>query len=61
MGVVLLHLCKLYHKKGWVQQFHLGPIRNNNTKLLNAIGADAGVDSIGDFSQATALSRFLDA
>ena len=61
MGVVLLHLCKLYHKKGWVQQFHLGPIRNNNSKLLNSIGADAGVDSIGDFSQAQALAKFLDA
>ena len=60
-GVVLLHLCKCYHKKGWVQQFHLGAIRNNNSRLLNSIGADAGVDSIGDYSQAKALSSFLDA
>ena len=60
-GVVLLHLCKCYHKKGWVQQFHLGAIRNNNSRLLNSIGADAGVDSIGDYSQAQALSSFLDA
>ena len=61
MGVILFHLCKLYHKKGWVQQFHLGPIRNNNSRLLNSIGADAGVDSIGDFSQAQALASFMDA
>ena len=61
MGVILLHLCKLYHKNGWVQQFHLGPIRNNNSRLLNSIGADAGVDSIGDFSQAQALASFMDA
>jgi glucuronate isomerase len=59
--VILLHLCKLYHKNGWVQQFHLGPIRNNNSRLLNSFGADAGVDSIGDFSQAQALASFLDA
>lgn len=61
MGVILFHLCKLYHKNGWVQQFHLGPIRNNNSRLLNSIGADAGVDSIGDFSQALALASFMDA
>jgi len=61
IGVILLHLCKLYHKNGWVQQFHLGPIRNNNSRLLNSFGADAGVDSIGDFSQAQALASFLDA
>lgn len=61
MGVILFHLCKLYHKNGWVQQFHLGPIRNNNSRLLNSIGADAGVDSIGDFSQAQSLSLFMDA
>lgn len=61
VGVVLLHLCKLYHKKGWVQQFHLGPLRNNNTRLLASVGLDAGVDSMGDFNQAKSLSSFLDA
>jgi glucuronate isomerase len=49
----------MYHARGWVQQFHLGAIRNNNTRLLKQLGADAGVDSIGDFSQAVALSNFL--
>ncbi|TXH20585.1 MAG: glucuronate isomerase [Chitinophagaceae bacterium] len=56
---LLLELCKMYHEKEWVQQFHLGPIRNNNFKLFNQIGADAGVDSIGDYSQAEGLSTFL--
>lgn len=59
-GHILLELCKMYHAKSWVQQFHLGPIRNNNTRLLEKIGADAGLDSIGDFQQATTLSKFLD-
>ncbi|HUH20216.1 glucuronate isomerase [Albibacterium sp.] len=48
------------HEKGWVQQFHLGPLRNNNSRLLKNIGVDAGLDSIGDFKQAVQLSRFLD-
>jgi len=46
-------------EKGWIQQFHLGALRNNNTRLLNQFGADAGCDSIGDFSQAVTLSKFL--
>lgn len=43
----------------WVQQFHAGPIRDNNTRLLSALGPDTGFDSIGDFSQAVSLSKFL--
>ncbi len=48
------------HEKGWVQQFHLGAIRNNNSRLLKNLGADVGVDSIGDFKQSVSLSKFLD-
>lgn len=59
-GYVLFELCKMYHEKGWVQQFHLGPIRNTNTKMFKAIGADTGFDSIGDFNQEPGLSQFLD-
>lgn len=61
VGTILLALGKLYHANGWVQQFHLGPLRNNNGRLLNLLGADAGVDSIGDLPQANALSTFLNA
>jgi glucuronate isomerase len=60
-GAILLSLSRMYCKKGWVQQFHLGPIRNNNSKLLARIGADSGTDSIGDYSQAVSLSHFLNA
>lgn len=60
MDYILTELCKMYHKKDWVQQFHLGPIRNNNTRLNQRLGADSGFDSIGDFSQASRLSLFLD-
>ncbi|MBO9683509.1 MAG: glucuronate isomerase [Flavisolibacter sp.] len=47
-------------EKGWVQQYHLGALRNNNSRLMKQVGADAGVDSIGDFSQAAGLSKFFD-
>lgn len=57
--VTLLELCRLYHKKGWTQQFHLGALRNNNTRMLNTLGPNTGFDSVGDFSQATHLAKFL--
>ncbi|MBI5425454.1 MAG: glucuronate isomerase [Opitutae bacterium] len=47
--------------KGWTKQLHLGALRNNNTRLLKQLGPDTGFDSIGDFPQARALSRYLDA
>jgi glucuronate isomerase len=46
-------------EKGWVQQYHLGALRNNNSRRLKDLGADTGWDSIGDFPQATPLSKFL--
>ncbi len=33
---------------------------NNNSRMLRQLGPDTGWDSIGDFSQARALARFLD-
>jgi glucuronate isomerase len=57
----LLHsLALLDHARGWVQQFHLGALRNNNTRLSRLLGADSGLDSIGDLPQARPLARFLD-
>jgi glucuronate isomerase len=47
------------HEKKWVQQFHLGALRNNNSRMLQQMGPDTGWDSIGDFPQAQALSKFL--
>jgi glucuronate isomerase len=30
---ILFELCKMYYAKGWTQQFHLGAMRNNNSRL----------------------------
>jgi glucuronate isomerase len=48
------------HEKGWVQQFHFGALRNNNTRMFNKLGPDTGYDSIGDFNIAASLVKFLD-
>jgi glucuronate isomerase len=57
----LLHrLALLDHARGWVQQFHLGAMRNNRTRMRRLLGPDTGFDSIGDFEQGPSLARFLD-
>jgi glucuronate isomerase len=56
---ILLELCRMYHTKGWTQQFHLGAMRNNNSRMFQNLGPDTGFDSIGDYPQAAALSAFL--
>ena len=58
-SAMLVEFAKWDCEKGWVQQYHLGALRNNNTRMLKQLGADTGWDSIGDFSQARALSKFL--
>jgi glucuronate isomerase len=57
---ILLYSSETYHEFGWVQQFHLGALRNNNKRMLKELGPDTGWDSIADYSQAENLSRFLD-
>ncbi len=59
-SAMLVELALMDHEKGWVQQLHLGALRNVNTRLLRAIGADAGCDLIGDFPVAESLAKFLD-
>jgi glucuronate isomerase len=57
----LLHdFAVMDHARDWVQQFHLGAMRNNSTRALRALGPDTGYDAIGDQPQAAPLARFLD-
>jgi len=58
-SAMLVQFAEWDHEKGWVQQYHLGALRNNNARMLRVNGPDTGWDSIGDFSQAKALSKFL--
>ena len=44
-------------ERGWVQQLHLGALRNNCTRLFKKLGPDIGCDSIGDFEVARPLSQ----
>jgi glucuronate isomerase len=58
-SAMLIEFAKWDHEKGWVQQYHLGALRNNNARMLSLLGQDTGWDSIGDFSQSRSLAKFL--
>ena len=59
-SAILYQLALMDHASGWTQQFHLGALRNNSTRMVESLGPDTGFDSIGDFSHARSLSRFFD-
>ncbi|MFP4732488.1 glucuronate isomerase [Pasteurella multocida] len=57
---LLVWLGKQYHRLNWVMQYHIGAIRNNNSRMFQLLGADSGFDSIGDRQYAESLSALLD-
>lgn len=56
---LLFELCIAYDERGWTQQFHLGALRNTNTRKLRELGADTGYDSMGDFSHAMGIMQLF--
>ena len=58
-SAMLYHLAVMDHEKGWTQQFHVGALRNNSSRMFGQVGADKGFDSIGDFEIAKPMSGFL--
>ncbi len=59
-SALLLEFGRQDHRAGWTQQFHYGPIRNNNTRMMQQLGPDSGFDSIGTPNTARQMARFLD-
>ncbi len=57
---VLVELGKMYKKRDWAQQYHIGALRNNNTRMFHKMGADIGFDSINDELVARPLSKLMD-
>ena len=59
-SAMLYEFAVLDHSKNWVQQFHMGALRNNNSRRYRTLGPDTGYDSIGDFEVAKPLGKLLD-
>jgi glucuronate isomerase len=58
---VMIELCRMNHKRGWTQQFHVGALRNNSARMFRQMGPDTGWDSIGVPQDAFKMSKFLSA
>lgn len=56
----LVYLAKQYNKYGWVMQYHMNSIRDNNSQMFKLLGADTGFDAINTQSIAEPLSKLLD-
>ena len=59
-SAVLFMLGEWGSEKNWVQQYHIGPIRNNNSRMFAALGSDTGWDSMGNSINIKAVAKFLD-
>jgi len=59
-SAMMVEFALMDYESGWVQQLHLGALRNNSTRMFNTLGRDIGCDSIGDLEIARPLSKFLD-
>ena len=58
-GYILVALGKMYKAHGWVQQYHIGALRNNSKSMLHKIGPDTGFDAIEDQNYMEKLSLLL--
>lgn len=58
---LLTALGAMYAKRGWVQQYHIAAMRNNNARMFKQYGPDVGFDSIIDEPIGYNLSRLMDA
>lgn len=56
----LVDFARMDAQSGWTQQFHIGAIRNNNSKMFSQLGPDTGYDAIHDVQCAVAGHKFLD-
>lgn len=56
---MLVFFSKMNFEKKWVQQFHVGALRNVNPPKLRELGANTGFDSIGDYQHGEAMSQFF--
>lgn len=57
---MLIILSEMNAEAGWTQQYHYGPLRNTNSRMMARLGPDTGFDTIGDDNNAYALTKIFD-
>ncbi len=61
VGYMYQFLGRLYKQYDLLMQWHLAVYRNANSALFGSLGADCGVDCVGDVISGTAIIKMLDA
>ena len=61
VGNMYLYINTLYKQKNMVSQWHLAVVRNSNSVLASKLGADCGVDCVGNTINGNDLIMMLDA
>lgn len=56
---ILVFLGRLYSSLGWVQQYHIGALRNNSSRYMRLLGPDTGFDAIEDQTFAKKLASLM--
>jgi len=59
-SALLVEFGRMDCRRHWTQQYHLGALRNPNSRRFSALGADAGFDGISDRTVGRPLARLLD-
>ncbi len=59
-AAVLIELGEAYAERGIVMQYHIGVLRNQNSRLFRALGPDVGGDCMSDAGIGTSLNSVLD-
>jgi len=60
-GFMMVWLGRQYKKNGFVQQYHIGALRNNSERYYKILGADTGFDAANDQVVVEKLSKLLSA
>jgi len=59
-SAALRELARMDAEAGWVQQLHIGALRDINSRFFRSLGPNSGFDTIADTPIAASLARFLD-
>jgi glucuronate isomerase len=58
-SAILTRIMEMNYEKGWVQQLHMGAIRDNNERMFQLLGPNTGYDSMGEVDFAKPLQLLL--
>jgi len=59
-SVMFYEMSVMNHARGWVQQFHVGALRDVSRRMYPLLGPNSGYDVVGDGAVARPLARLLD-